>query len=138
LQDEVGSTVVLDCAHNRDSALKLCMALDDYFPGIAVVMVFGASEDKDVQGMFSELLPRVRQLIAVKSFHPRAMDPEILLDLAHQAGCPARIVQDVADALDEALRLAGQEAIVLVTGSIFVAAGARIHWFANRSKNAGK
>jgi dihydrofolate synthase/folylpolyglutamate synthase len=138
LRDEAGSTVVLDCAHNRDSALKLRLALEDYFPGKAVVMVFGASEDKDVQGMFSELLPRVRQLIAVKSFHPRAMDPEILLDLAHQVGCPARIVPDVADALDEALRLAGQEAIVLVTGSIFVAAGARIHWFANRSINAGK
>lgn len=137
LQGKAGSTVVLDCAHNRDSALKLRLTLDDYFPGKPVVMVFGASEDKDVQGMFSELLPRVGELIAVKSFHPRAMDPEILVNLAHEAGCPARIVLDVAEALDEALRLAGNEAIVLVTGSIFVAAGARIHWFANRSTNAG-
>lgn len=137
LQDQSGNTVVLDCAHNRDSALKLRLALDDYFPARPVVMVFGASEDKDVAGMFSELLPRVRQVIAVKSFHPRAMEPELLVDLAHQSGCPAHIVPDVAEALDEALRSASQQAIVLVTGSIFVAAGARIHWFANRSTNAG-
>ena len=136
LQAGSGATLVLDCAHNRDSALKLRLALDDYFPGQPVVMVFGASEDKDVAGMFAELLPRVKQLIAVKSFHPRAMEPQILLDLAHQAGCPACLVPDVADALDEALRLAGSDALVLVTGSIFVAAGARIHWFAHRSSHA--
>jgi dihydrofolate synthase/folylpolyglutamate synthase len=130
LQDELGRTLVLDCAHNRDSALKLRQALDDYFPGRPMVMVFGASEDKDVAGMFVDLLPRVRELIAVKSFHPRAMDPLLLLSLAQQHSVPAKIVEDVADALDEALRLAGSQAIVLVTGSIFVAAGARIHWFA--------
>ena len=43
LQGKAGSTVVLDCAHNRDSALKLRLTLDDYFPGKPVVMVFGAS-----------------------------------------------------------------------------------------------
>ncbi|HEX7972996.1 MAG TPA: folylpolyglutamate synthase/dihydrofolate synthase family protein, partial [Anaerolineales bacterium] len=37
--------VVIDSAHNRDSALKLRLALDDYFPGWPVVLVFGASED---------------------------------------------------------------------------------------------
>lgn len=137
LQGKAGDIVVLDCAHNHDSALKLRQTLDEYFPDKPVVMVFGASEDKDVQGMFRELLPRVRELIAVKSFHPRAIDPDILVNLAHQAGCLARIVMDVAEGLDEAQRLAGNDAIVLVTGSIFVAAGARIHWFANRSSNAG-
>lgn len=121
--------VVLDCAHNRDSALKLRLALDDYFPGKPVIMVFGASEDKDISGMFAELLPRVRQVIATRSFHPRAIDPEKLVDLAHQFGRPVKIVDDVGDALQEALKLADSEAMVLVTGSIFVAAGARDSWY---------
>jgi dihydrofolate synthase/folylpolyglutamate synthase len=125
--------VVIDCAHNRDSAVKLRQTLDDYFPDLPVVMVFGASEDKDVQGMFTELMPRVRQVIAVKSFHPRAMEPGRLIDLATQFDCPAVLIPDVADALHEALRLAGEEALVLVTGSIFVAAGARIEWLKHRS-----
>jgi dihydrofolate synthase/folylpolyglutamate synthase len=120
--------VVIDCAHNRDSALKLRQALDDYFPGYPLVMVFGASEDKDIEGMFAELMGRVRHLIAVKSFHPRAMQPEKLVALAEEYHCPAQIIPDVADGFEAALHLAGEEALVLVTGSIFVAAGARIAW----------
>ncbi len=120
--------VVLDCAHNRDSALKLRQTLDDYFPDVPVVMMFGASEDKDVEGMFAELMGRVQQVVIVKSFHPRAMLPEKLLALAQWYNCPARIVLDVADGFKEALRLAGDQALLLVTGSIFVVAGARIAW----------
>jgi dihydrofolate synthase/folylpolyglutamate synthase len=121
--------VVIDSAHNRDSALKLRLALDDYFPGRTVILVFGASEDKDVEGMFAELMPRVQQVIATRSFHPRAMEPERLVELAHHFGRPARVVQAVEDALEEALRLANGSAMVLVTGSLFVAAGARDTWY---------
>ena len=121
--------VVVDCAHNRDSARKLRLALEDYFPGQPVILVFGASEDKDVEGMFAELMPRVRRVIATKSFHPRAMEPERLVELAHRYGRPAKIIADVADALEDAQQLARGEALVLVTGSIFVVAGARQAWF---------
>ena len=64
--------VILDCAHNRDSALNLRHTFNEYFPGQQVIMVFGASEDKDIQVMFAELLPSVKEMIAVKSYHPRA------------------------------------------------------------------
>lgn len=125
-------TLVLDCAHNRDSALKLRLALDDYFPGKPVIMVFGASEDKDIEGMFAELMPRMRQVIATRSFHPRAIDPEKLVALAHHFGRPARVVEKVEDALAEGLREAEDDAVVLVTGSIFVAAAARDTWYNER------
>ena len=49
--------VVVDSAHNRDSAQKLRITLDDYIPGEEVTLLFGASEDKDVNGMLVELLP---------------------------------------------------------------------------------
>ncbi len=126
--------LILDCAHNRDSALKLRLALDDYFPGKPVILIFGASEDKDIDGMFAELLPRVVQVIATRSFHPRAIEPEKLVALAHTFGCPARAIEKVEDALDEALSIADDEALVLVTGSIFVAAAIRDTWY-NRSKS---
>jgi dihydrofolate synthase / folylpolyglutamate synthase len=124
--------IVLDCAHNRDSALKLRLALDDYFPGMPVVMVFGASEDKDIEGMFAELLPRVSQVVATRSFHPRAIEPQKLVELAHHFGRPAMVVDKVEDALDAALRSAAGEAMVLVTGSIFVAAAVRDTWYNRR------
>jgi dihydrofolate synthase/folylpolyglutamate synthase len=121
--------VVVDSAHNRDSALKLRLTLDDYFPGRPIILVFGASEDKDVEGMFTELMPRVHQVIATKSYHPRAMQPEQLVELAHRFGKPAKVEEAVEDALEEAIRLAGEDEMVLATGSIFVAAGARHTWY---------
>jgi dihydrofolate synthase/folylpolyglutamate synthase len=78
-----------------------------------------------VAGMFAELLPRVKRVIATQSIHPRAMEAEKLVDLAHQAGVPAQVVLPLEDALIRALELADDEAVVLVAGSLFVAAGAR-------------
>jgi dihydrofolate synthase/folylpolyglutamate synthase len=99
--------VVVDSAHNRDSALKLRLALDDYFPGQPAILVFGASEDKDIDGMFAELMPRISQVIATRSYHPRAMEPDNLVDCARRFGKPVKVVPAVEDALEEALRLAG-------------------------------
>jgi dihydrofolate synthase / folylpolyglutamate synthase len=120
--------LVVDSAHNRDSALKLRQALDEYFPGYPVVLVFGASEDKDIQGMYAELLPRVDSVIATQSIHPRAIDPHQLVELTHPYGIPARAVSSIEDALLEALQDAHNERLVLVTGSLFIVAGARQVW----------
>jgi dihydrofolate synthase/folylpolyglutamate synthase len=120
--------VVVDSAHNRDSALKLRLALDDYFPGSPVILLFGASEDKDISGMFAELMPRVSQVVATKSIHPRAIDPEKLVEMARQYDRPAKAVSEIEQALDVALEIADGEAIVLATGSIFVAAAVREVW----------
>ncbi len=120
--------VVVDSAHNRDSVLKLCQTLDEYFPGYPIVLVFGASEDKDIQGMFAELLPRVESVIATQSIHPRAIDPHQLVELTHPYGIPARTVPRIEDALPEALQDAKNGSLVLVTGSLFIVAGARYAW----------
>ncbi len=120
--------VVLDCAHNRDSALKLRQTLDEYYPNLPVTLVFGASEDKDIDGMFAELMPRVRQLVTVKSFHPRAIDPDKLLHMAEPYGHPVHCVEHIPDAMDLSLQLVGVDGLVLVTGSIFVVAEARKFW----------
>jgi dihydrofolate synthase/folylpolyglutamate synthase len=120
--------VVLDSAHNRHSARLLRQAVADYFPGYPVVLLFGASEDKDVSGILSELLPHVQQAVLTRSFHPRAMPLEQLTALVQESGTPAVAFSDVSEALPEALRLAGDRALVLVTGSIFICAGARETW----------
>jgi dihydrofolate synthase / folylpolyglutamate synthase len=120
--------VILDCAHNRDSALKLRQTLDEYYPGKPVTMVFGASEDKDIEGMFMELIPRVTELITVKSFHPRAIDPDKLVVMAGSYGHRVHCVEHIPDAMELSLNLAGSEGLVLVTGSIFVVAEARKFW----------
>ncbi len=117
--------IIIDSAHNQDSALRLRLAMDDYLNGRPIILLFGSSEDKDVRGMFSHLLPRVRVLIATKSEHPRAMEPDILVELASQFGKHAINTQSIEQGLAEAIRQAGKDAVVLVAGSIFVAAAVR-------------
>jgi dihydrofolate synthase/folylpolyglutamate synthase len=121
--------VILDSAHNVDSAQKLCQALDDYFPKRPVILIFGASEDKNVLGMFAEWKPYLDRILVTKADHPRALEPEQLLGLAQQAGVPAEAVSPVESALARALELSAKDrAIVLSAGSIFVTAEVRTAW----------
>jgi dihydrofolate synthase / folylpolyglutamate synthase len=129
--------VVLDSAHNRDSALKLRQTIDDYFPGYPVILVFGASEDKDIKGMYAELLPRVESVIATQSIHPRAIDPAQLVEIAHQFGRPARAIPRIEDAMREALRIGQNGYLLLVTGSLFIVAGAHHAWQELRERPEG-
>lgn len=78
--------------------------------------------------MFAELMPRVREVIAARSTHPRALSAQVLVDLAHQFGRPAKAVPAVEDALPAALAAAESEAVVLATGSLFLATGIRQAW----------
>jgi dihydrofolate synthase / folylpolyglutamate synthase len=121
--------LIIDSAHNRDSGLKLRLAIEDYLPSQPVILVFGASEDKDVDGMFADLLPRVRQVIATQSNHPRALEAARIVELAHKHGVPAEAVLPSENALIRALNLAGQECAVVVAGSLFIAAETREKWF---------
>jgi dihydrofolate synthase/folylpolyglutamate synthase len=121
--------LIVDSAHNRDSALRLRLALDDYFPGRAAILLFGASEDKDITGMFEELIPRVSRVVVTQSVHPRALDAEELVALAHRYGCPAQSFVPVEAALAAALDLAErEEALVVAAGSLFLAAAVREAW----------
>lgn len=120
--------VIVDSAHNRDSAHRLRQALDDYLPDQPVVLLYGASEDKDVEGMFAELMPRVEYLVATQSVHPRAMVADQLVALAQQFGCPAEAALPLENGLAVALKRAGEHAVVLATGSLFIAAAVREVW----------
>jgi dihydrofolate synthase/folylpolyglutamate synthase len=113
--------VVVDSAHNRDSALKLRLALDDYFPDKRVTLIFGASADKDLAGMFDELLPRVSRLIVTQAAHPRAADPADLTRLAHTHGVRVETVLPVDQALRHALDTQQADEVILAAGSLFVA-----------------
>ncbi len=117
--------IVADGAHNRASAHELVVALDDLFPQLRVHIVFGASDDKDIAGMFAEILPRAASLVLTRSRHARAASPEILRITAEGYGGQVRQTTSVASALEEARSLAGRQEVICVTGSLFVAAEAR-------------
>ncbi len=119
--------VVVDGAHNRDSAKRLAATVQEYFPGRRVGLIFGASSDKDVAGMLAELLaPEVgiAQVIMAQAVHPRALEPEALADLAAPYGVAVAAGNSVAAALADALAWAGPDDVILATGSLFIVAEA--------------
>ena len=121
--------VVLDSAHNLDSFEKLARTLDDYFPGKPVILIFGASEDKDVAGMFNALKSRLSHVIGTKAVHPRALEPELIVETAIRLGIPAETASHVEGAMARALVMAASDGdLVLSAGSMFVTAEVKTAW----------
>jgi len=121
--------VILDSAHNVDSFEKLAQTLEDYFPGRPVTLIFGSSEDKDITGMLNALGPRLSRVIGTKAVHPRALEPEQIVETASGLAVPAEAVAPVEAALARALELAAKDgSIVLSAGSMFVTAEAKTAW----------
>ena len=120
--------VVVDSAHNGDSANKLRRAFHDFFPGHRVILVFGASADHPFDDALGELLPVADQTFITRSRHPRAAAPEVLNQTVAGLGYQASIAPDVPRALDAALESAVSNDLVCCTGSIFTVADAREAW----------
>jgi dihydrofolate synthase/folylpolyglutamate synthase len=118
----------VDCAHNPYSIQVLCGALQEWFPGRRWTVVFGASVDKDIPGMLRSVIPISQHLLVTRSVHPRAAAPVRLADMAADVGGAAEVTVSVSKAIDRALEVTGPAAGVLVTGSIFVVADARVAW----------
>jgi len=120
--------LVVDGAHNADSARRLRQTLADYFPGHDVVLIFGVSADKDIVGMLRELLPAVRHVIVTQANHPRALSAADLSAVVTELGRQALVAQDAEGALDMALDLAVPGSLICASGSLFVAGDVRLAW----------
>ena len=116
---------IIDSAHNKDSAKKLSKTIDDYLSDRSIIMIFGASEDKDIAGMFDELLPHVKKVILTQSIHPRALDIKQLVNFASGYNCTVEAIIPIENTIKQAINEAGPDDVILGTGSIFIAAAIR-------------
>ncbi len=126
--------VVIDGAHNADSAHQLLQTLTDVFPHARLHFIFGAYKDKDVNGMFAEILPYATSLILTRSHSPRATDPVQLAELAAPYNVETSIAPDLAAAMHDALTRVQREDVVCLTGSLSIVAQAREVWFSEQGK----
>ena len=115
---------VLDGAHNPASARFLRETLTQYLPLKKVVLVIGTSADKDISGMAEELALVAETVIATRSGHPRAMASKLIVTEFKKHNIDAEIAPDVAEGISRAARIAGNNGIVCVAGSLFVVAEA--------------
>jgi dihydrofolate synthase / folylpolyglutamate synthase len=121
-------TVVVDGAHNVDSIKRLIETVKEVLPNERIVLLFGASKGKDLPGMLSQLLPMCEHVIFSKSEHPKASEPEVLVELAQSLGYTTQAFTTVEEALKAALSLMDDSTALLATGSLFFAAAIKDIW----------
>lgn len=112
--------VVVDGAHNIGAARRLKQAIEQYFNFDRAILVIGASFDKDIASIVSELYPPFDKVIVTRSRHPRAIALAPLAAEFAKHGVKALVAGDVPSALSQALALAGDKDLVCVAGSLFV------------------
>ena len=112
--------VVVDGAHNVDSFQKLKLALSHYFQYEKSILIMGVSFDKQIPDLVGEIAPAFDKVFATRSWHPRAMKPELLAAEFAKHGKQAEITESVTDAITKALAVAGPNDLICVTGSLFV------------------
>lgn len=118
--------LVLDGAHNVDSARALRRALVEEFNYARLILVAGFSKGHDVAAFFGELALLAAQVIVTASRHPRSAGVPGVASAARQSGpAPVEVVEGVAAALARARELATPADLICVCGSLFVVAEAR-------------
>jgi dihydrofolate synthase/folylpolyglutamate synthase len=127
-QGQSTPTLLVDCAHNVDSAIKLGQALVHDFSYDRLILVFGATADKDVTGMIPHLFGLAATTIVTISSHPRAASPSELALAASDLGFPVLVFPTVAAAVSHAWELAGANDLICVTGSIFIVGDLLNEW----------
>lgn len=119
------STVILDGAHNPAGAHALAIALADEFAFRNRIVVLGVLSDKAVDGIVEELLPVASHVIVTEPPTSRAAPAERLEKALRASGMTVEAAEDIDAALELATGLAGEEDVVVVTGSLYTVGAAR-------------
>ncbi len=117
--------VIVDSAHTVDSLKKVLRTFFDLFPNQKCIVVFGASQDKDIQGMCAQLDRDQRRVFLVQARHPRA-HPWAQDKQSFFSKADVSVFADLNEALGQAVEEARSSVgAILVVGSIYLAAEAR-------------
>jgi dihydrofolate synthase/folylpolyglutamate synthase len=112
--------IVLDVAHNPAGAWALRSALSERYDDRPLIFVFGAMRDKAISEMTEILFPLAERVIATRPENPRSASPEEIHQGGSRTGAEIVAVAEVAAALDRARQAAGPQAVIVVTGSIYL------------------
>jgi dihydrofolate synthase / folylpolyglutamate synthase len=120
-----GQTIILDGAHNPAGARALLDAMRLDFPGQRFALVLGMLADKDWGAVCALLAPEAEKVFVVPVQSDRAAPPDALRDACAKANPPAPVTS--CGSLAEALKRAGDESFVLITGSLYLV-GEALEW----------
>jgi dihydrofolate synthase / folylpolyglutamate synthase len=118
--------VVLDGAHTASSARAAREALAGAWPGRRHVLLIALLAEKDVDAILAALVPGALAVVTTAVASPRALSAADLAARAERHGsAPVEAVPDPRAALARARALTPPEALLLVTGSLYLAGALR-------------
>ncbi|MFN8525715.1 MAG: folylpolyglutamate synthase/dihydrofolate synthase family protein [Chloroflexota bacterium] len=129
--------IVVDGAHNADSAQRLVDTVRECFAAPRRHLVIGASAGKDVAGMLDALLPLADSVTVTQSHHGRALAATVLASLVETRGARPRCEPRIGEAIDGAVADARRDDLVVVTGSLFLVAEAIEHFALPNGRDDG-
>ncbi len=115
-------TIVLDGAHNADGMATLCNAVKDFAKNRKTVVITGVFKDKDYKEEMAMLKEIAHSFVTVTPSGPRALDSEELLKIT---GKGVSFGEDLEGALLYAKREAGEDGLIIICGSLYLASSIR-------------
>lgn len=112
---------VVDAAHNAASVAALMRGIGQNITYDSMVVIFGCSVDKDIEGMLSQIQLGADKVIFTSNGTPRSADPHDLLARFQEK---SNKMAQVADRLEDAYRIARscvtREDLICITGSVYL------------------
>ncbi|GAK09275.1 folylpolyglutamate synthase/dihydrofolate synthase family protein [Geomicrobium sp. JCM 19038] len=110
--------VLLDGAHNPEGIERLSSYLQTIVQGRKLHLIIAMTIEKDIQQMLEPLIVLQPASVTFTSFnHVRAMDPEVIIE---QVPFDARAEMNNHKAVQEMLREADDQDVIVVVGSLFL------------------
>ena len=115
---ELKENVLMDVAHNPAGikAMRKAVGQLDYK---RLFIVFGVKKDKNATEMVKLLAPYEKIFLTKYKIAPNSLDPEKI------SAPSSAVVEDVGTAVEMAMAAAGEEDLILITGSTFTVSEAR-------------
>ena len=118
--------VLVDGAHNAASIAALMRAIGQNISYDSMVLIFGCSADKDIDGMLAQLQLGADKVIFTNNGTPRSAEPkELQARFIERSQKMAQIAPTLLDAYRIALHCVTREDLIVVTGSFYLVGEAK-------------
>jgi len=113
--------IVVDCAHNLESAEALVNTLQEVGAPREKIAIVGVSNDKDARVLSAILTQYFDKFLVTRADTKRAMPPDVLADELRGLGAQLEVFEKAADAANAGLSMIGREDLLCVAGSVYLA-----------------
>jgi dihydrofolate synthase/folylpolyglutamate synthase len=112
---------VVDAAHNAASIAALMRAIGQNVTYDSMVVIFGCSADKDIEGMLQQLQLGADKVIFTTAGAPRSVDPhELHARFVEKCGKMAQVGATLQEAYQIACKSVTRDDLICITGSIYL------------------